>query len=61
MPSEVLVLKLIVGFCEVLQTTPRALIAAPPSLLIVPPEIAELEVINLTSVVVSVANVPGVV
>ena len=36
----------VVGFCSLLQHNPFAVIAAPPSLLIIPPQLAELEVSN---------------
>jgi hypothetical protein len=36
----------VVGFCEVLQQTPLAVIAEPPFHTIVPPEVAELPVIS---------------
>ena len=41
--SEVFELEM-VGFGEVLQHTPRAVIAVPPSLVIVPPQVAEEKV-----------------
>jgi hypothetical protein len=40
-PSEVLV-PAVVGVVEVLQQTPRAVIAAPPSLVMFPPPLAEV-------------------
>jgi hypothetical protein len=44
-PSDVFVVKAIVGFVDVLQTTPLAVIVAPPSEVILPPLVAELVVI----------------
>ena len=58
-PSVVLVVKAIVGFWLVLQTTPLAVIAPPPSLLMLPPLLALVEVIDETVVVVRVARLPG--
>ena len=41
-----------VGFCEVLQQTPRAVTLSPPSLVTLPPHVAEVEVIaEIVSVV----------
>ena len=51
-PSFVLVGKAIVGFDVVLQQTPREIIAAPPSVLIVPPLVAVVFVIAVIAVVV---------
>ena len=51
-PLVVLVGKAIVGFGVVLQQTPRAVTAAPPSVLIVPPLLAVVFVIAVTAVVV---------
>ena len=46
-PLEVIpVLLVIVGFAEVLQTTPRAVTALPPSAKTFPPEVAEVAVIS---------------
>ena len=53
-PSNVLVVKEIVGFVVVDQTTPIAVIVAPPSALILPPDVAEVVVIAVMAVVVSV-------
>ena len=47
-------LPLIVGFCEVLQHTPRAVTAAPPVLVTLPPLVAVVLVILLAAVVVTV-------
>ena len=55
----VLVVKAIVGFWLVLQTTPLAVIALPPSLLILPPLPAVVEVIEEGVVVISVARLAG--
>ena len=60
-PSLVLVLSAVVGFCEVPHTTPLAVTAAPPSELMFPPPVAPLPVIPLTAVVVSVGVVAVVV
>ena len=49
-PSVVL-LSAVVGFCNVLQQTPRAVIAPPPSLVIFPPVLADVPVIADTAVV----------
>jgi hypothetical protein len=51
-PSVVLVDKAMVGFAVVLQQTPRAVTAAPPSVLIVPPLLAVVLVIADIAVVV---------
>ena len=45
-PSVVLVLNTIVGFTDVLQQTPRAVILAPPSLVTFPPLVAVVDVIE---------------
>ena len=45
-----------VGLAEVLQTTPFAVIATPPSLEIAPPEDDELYVTELDAVVVNVGT-----
>jgi hypothetical protein len=58
-PLFVLVVKAIVGFCVVLQTTPLAVIVPPPSLLILPPLLAVVEVMEETVVVVRVARLAG--
>ena len=58
-PSVVLVFA-IVGFEEVDQQTPRAVILAPPSLVIVPPEEAVVWVMAEMAVVVTV-SIPGLV
>jgi hypothetical protein len=50
----VLVLNAIVGFADVLQHTPRAVTATPPSLVILPPLVAVVLVIEDAAVVVSV-------
>ena len=56
-PSVVLVGKAMVGLGVVLQQTPRAVTAAPPSVLIVPPLPAVVLVIAVTAVVVIVGIV----
>ena len=58
-PSVVLVGKAMVGFAVVLQQTPRAVTAAPPSALMVPPLVAVVFVIAVTAVVVIVGMVEG--
>ena len=60
-PSTVLVVNAIVGFWLVLQTTPLAVIEAPPSEVILPPLLAVVEVIDETVVVVMVANTTAAV
>jgi len=59
-PSDVLLL-VTVGFAVVLQQTPLAVIAAPPSELMVPPEVAVVDVIEVTGVVVTVEGAAEVV
>ena len=56
-PSVVLVLNAIVGLAEVPQQTPRAVTAAPPSLVILPPLVAVVEVRADTAVVVSTGKI----
>jgi hypothetical protein len=58
-PSDVFVVSAIVGSAVVLQQTPLALTAAPPSEVIFPPLVAEVEVIALKAVVETVGT-PGV-
>jgi hypothetical protein len=53
-PSEVLVVRAMFGLVLVDQTTPLAVIGAPPSEVIFPPEVAEVVVINEMPVVVIV-------
>ena len=55
-PSVVLVLKDTVGPVLVDQTTPRAVIVAPPSDVILPPLLASVEVIEPIDVVAKVAT-----
>jgi hypothetical protein len=55
-PSEVLVDKATVGLGEVLQQTPRAFMAAPPSSVMLPPLTAVVFVMDVAAVVVSVGN-----
>lgn len=55
-PLVVFVVKLIVGFCKVLQTTPLSEIAPPPADEIVPPEFAVVEVIFDIEIVDKVGN-----
>jgi hypothetical protein len=52
-PSVVLELT-VVGFCVVLQQTPREVTGDPPSDMTVPPHIAELSVIALIEAVVTI-------
>ena len=58
-PSVVFVVNAVVGLAEVLQQTPCTVIAAPPVAVTVPPDVAEVPVIEEIAVVVSVgaANV----
>ena len=58
LPSVVL-LSAIVGFGEVLQQMPRAVTVPLPSEVTLPPHVAELTVILVTSVVVTVGNIIG--
>ena len=46
----------VVGFCDVLQHTPLTVIDAPPVLVISPPLTAEVVVIDVTVMVVSVGT-----
>ena len=55
-PSVVLVDNAIVGFAVVLQHTPRAVTAAPPSEAILPPPVAAVIVIDDNDAVVTVGN-----
>ena len=50
-----------VGFCEVPQQTPRAVMLAPPSEVTLPPHVAEESVMSLIASVVTVGNCIGVV
>jgi len=59
-PSEDFELAM-VGFCVVPQQIPRAVTAAPPSLVILPPLIADIEVIVERAVVVNVGKAAVVV
>jgi hypothetical protein len=52
-PFDILVVKAMVGFVLVDQTTPLADMEAPPSDVIFPPEVAEVVVIEVISVEVS--------
>ena len=54
-------LLLTVGFCEVLQHTPRAVTVAPPSEVTFPPHVADVAVILLTVLVVNVGATARVV
>ena len=56
MPFDVLVVRAIVGLAVVDQTTPLAVIEAPPSAVILPPEVAEVVVKALMLAVVSVGT-----
>jgi hypothetical protein len=53
-PFKVL-LSLVVGFASVAQHTPRAVTGDPPSLVILPPEVAVVDVISVIVAVVKVA------
>ena len=55
-PSFVLVVKAMVGLAVVLQQTPRAVTAAPPSLATLPPLVAVAMVMADVVAVVTVAN-----
>ena len=55
-PLLVLVLRAMVGFSNVLHTTPRAVTVAPPLELTVPPLLALVPVMLLTAAVVSVGG-----
>ena len=50
-PSDVFVLRAVVGLADVFQHTPRAVTEAPPSLVIFPPLVAVVEVMEPISVV----------
>ena len=52
-PSEVLVERAMVGFVVVDQTTPRVVIDEPPSDVILPPEVAEVVVMEVIALVVN--------
>jgi len=56
-PSVVLVDKATVGFAVMLQQTPRAVTAAPPSVLMVPPLVAVVLVMAVIAVVAMVGIV----
>ncbi|MEJ7675201.1 MAG: hypothetical protein WKF59_21475 [Chitinophagaceae bacterium] len=58
-PSAVLLFA-VVGFAAVLQQTPRAVTAAPPSAVILPPLCTVVFVMEVTAVVVKVGK-PGAV
>jgi hypothetical protein len=51
----VVLLLLTVGFCDVFQHTPLAVIVAPPSLVILPPDTAAVAVMPVIAAVVSSA------
>ena len=55
-PFDVFVVKIIVGLVLVDQTTPLAVMEAPPSAVIIPPDVAEVVVIETILVVVSVGT-----
>jgi hypothetical protein len=55
----VVLLLAVVGFCDLLQHTPLAVIGPPPSEEMLPPEIAVVEVIEPAEVVVRVAKRTG--
>ncbi len=52
-PFDVLVVKVMVGLVLVDQTTPLAVIGAPPSAVILPPDVDDVAVIAVMAVVVS--------
>ena len=52
----VVLLLLMVGLCEVLQHTPRAITVAPPSAVTLPPEVAVAVPMLLAAVVVTVGK-----
>ena len=53
-PSVVLVVRAMVGLILVDQTTPLSIMDAPPTAVILPPDVAEVVVIAVMAVVVSV-------
>ena len=55
-PFDVLVDKVIVGLVLVDQTTPLAVMEAPPSAVMLPPEVDDVVVISVNEVVVSVGT-----
>ena len=55
-PFDVFVVKVIVGLVLVDQTTPLLVMEAPPSDVILPPDVAEVAVIEAIPVVVSVGT-----
>jgi hypothetical protein len=55
LPS-VVVLLAVVGFCDVLQHTPRTVTVAPPDEVTFPPDVAPLDVMFVTVVVVTVGG-----
>jgi hypothetical protein len=59
-PSEVFVDNATVGPTDVLQTTPRTVTEAPPSLVTFPPLLAPVTVILLIAVVLIVGTVTGI-
>ena len=59
-PSLVFVLKEIVGFVLVDHTTPLTVTVAPPSELILPPEVALVVVMELADTVLNVGRTTGV-
>ena len=60
-PSDVLVLNAVVAPEVVLQQTPRAVTAEPPSVVIFPPETAVVELIEEIAVVVNAGMVASAV
>ena len=58
---SVVILFKIVGLCEVLQQTPRAVIVAPPSSVITHPLVAVVLAIDDASVVLRAGNIASVV
>ena len=59
-PSVVNVELAVVGFADVLQHTPRAVTVAPPSEVTFPPLVAVVEVIAVTTVVVTIGSIKEV-
>ena len=53
-PSDVFVVREIVGFCDVDQHTPEPIVGPPPSFVTTPPLLADVGVINVIEFVVTV-------
>jgi hypothetical protein len=60
-PSEVFVVRAVVGFVSVPQTTPLAVTADPPSVVMLPPLVAVVSVMELAAVVAARVGVVDVV